>query len=271
MEEKNENVEKPKKEKNSKKKRIIIIIILLLVLLAAGVVAIIIKNRKEEQKKIEYAYKTAYESAITTYGDAVSDEIHDYMENNGGKVPEWDDIKESIKVLNEKVKCNATINYDGSLYLEKCKVKGIDYTSNYTYGEKLVEPEVSDDKIYIYVAKSGEDDYYLITSTLYENEEYYKLIDTYNCIEDSCQGYNISKYSKQAVIYDEKNYYIYDYKTKNKTKLNLGNEVYSDVRFLSSEKADYGLTVMKAVDGYGALYNLKNNEYISDFIYSFGY
>ena len=264
----NENVEKPKKEKNPKRKKIIIVVVLF-ILLAAAIASIVIKNRKEELRKVEFAYRTAYESAINTYGDAVSDEIHDYMESNSGQVPEWDDISESIEVLNEKVRCKSTINYDGSLYLERCKVKGIDYTSDYTYGKKLEKPEVSDDKIYIYVNDSGDDIYYSISSTVYENIDYYKLVNTYNCIEDNCHGYDVSKYSKQVVIYDGGKYYLYNYETGVKDEINIGSEQVKNINFLSSKKGDYGLAVSKDYGSKLALYNLKNKEYISDFIYGY--
>ena len=264
----NENVEKPKKEKNPKRKKIIIVVVLF-ILLAAAIASIVIKNRKQELRKVEFAYRTAYESAINTYGDAVSDEIHDYMESNGGQVPEWDDISESIEVLNQKVRCKSTINYDGSLYLERCKVRGIDYTSDYTYGQKLDKPEVSDDKIYIYVNDSGDDVYYSISSTVYENNNYYKLVTTYNCIEDNCHGYDASKYSKQIVIYDGGKYYLYNYETGVKDEINISSEKVKNINFLSSKKGDYGLAVSKDYGSKLALYNLKNKEYISDFIYSY--
>ena len=221
-----------------------------------------IKFIKSEDNEISRGDSEIYKATIDLYGEAVTLAINNYMNSNNGKVPAWEDIENDIHTLKNKVTCDHVINYDGSVYLYSCTVEGIGYTSNYSYGEKLEEPVRDGGTIYIY--KSG-DNWYNISEYAYDNE-YYTYVDSYKCYSTTCRGYSISYVTKEAIIYDNNKYYLYNYDTKKSEELALGNEEFSNIDLIYSRKNTYGLYVVNK-NNKGAFYNLKNREYISNFIY----
>ena len=251
-------IEKRKKKKN---RRIFFLVLIITLLIVLGYV-FYIKFIKSEDNEISRGDSEIYKATIDLYGEAVTLAINNYMNSNNGKVPTWKDIENDIHTLKNKVTCDHIINYDGSVYLYSCTVEGIGYTSNYSYGEKLEEPVRDGGTIYIY--KSG-DNWYNISEYAYEND-YYTYVDSYKCYSTNCRGYSISYVTKEAIIYDNNKYYLYNYDTKKSEELVLGNEEFSSIDLIYSSKNTYGLYVVNK-NGKGAFYNLKNREYISNFIY----
>ena len=251
-------IEKRKKKKN---RRIFFLVLIITLLIVLGYV-FYIKFIKSEDNEISRGDSEIYKATIDLYGEAVTLAINNYMNSNNGKVPAWEDIENDIHTLKNKVTCDHVINYDGSVYLYSCTVEGIGYTSNYSYGEKLEEPVRDGGTIYIY--KSG-DNWYNISEYAYDNE-YYTYVDSYKCYSTTCRGYSISYVTKEAIIYDNNKYYLYNYDTKKSEELVLGNEEFSSIDLIYSSKNTYGLYVVNK-NNKGAFYNLKNREYISNFIY----
>ena len=251
-------IEKRKKKKN---RRIFFLVLIITLLIVLGYV-FYIKFIKSEDNEISRGDSEIYKATIDLYGEAVTLAINNYMNSNNGKVPAWEDIENDIHTLKNKVTCDHVINYDGSVYLYSCTVEGIGYTSNYSYGEKLEEPVRDGGTIYIY--KSG-DNWYNISEYAYDNE-YYTYVDSYKCYSTTCRGYSISYVTKEAIIYDNNKYYLYNYDTKKSEELALGNEEFSNIDLIYSRKNTYGLYVVNK-NNKGAFYNLKNREYISNFIY----
>ena len=251
-------IEKRKKKKN---RRIFFLVLIITLLIVLGYV-FYIKFIKSEDNEISRGDSEIYKATIDLYGEAVTLAINNYMNSNNGKIPAWKDIENDIHTLKNKVTCDHIINYDGSVYLYSCTVEGIGYTSNYSYGEKLEEPVRDGGTIYIY--KSG-DNWYNISEYAYEND-YYTYVDSYKCYSTNCRGYSISYVTKEAIIYDNNKYYLYNYDTKKSEELVLGNEEFSSIDLIYSSKNTYGLYVVNK-NGKGAFYNLKNREYVSNFIY----
>ena len=252
--------EKRKKKRN---RRIFYLILILTLLVVLGYVYYIKFIKVQDNKEISKGDSEIYKSTIDLYGEAVTLAINNYMNSNNGKVPTWEDIENDIYTLKNKVTCEHVINYDGSVYLYGCTVEDIGYTSNYTYGKKLEEPKRDGGTIYIY--KSG-DNWYNITDFAYDNE-YYTYVDSYKCFSTNCHGYSVSNVTKEAIIYDNNKYYLYNYDSKATTELDLGKQEFNRIEMIHSNKNTYGLFVATN-DVKGAFYNLKSKKYISDFIYN---
>lgn len=252
---------KVEKKKRRKKKRIFALVLIFILLIVLGYVFYIKFINKD--KEITKGDIEIYKATIDLYGESVTLAINNYMSSNNGKIPTWEDIENDIHTLKNKVSCDHTINYDGSVYLEKCTVEGISYTSNYTYGKKLDEPVRNGGTIYIY--KSGEN-WYNISEYAYDNENYI-YVDSYKCYSEDCHGYGVSYVTKEAIIYDNNKYYLYNYGTKKSEELDLGKEELNNIEMIHSSKDTYGLYIINK-NYKGAFYNLKNKEYITGFIYN---
>lgn len=254
-----------------KNKKTITIIILVLIIALTSI--IIYTRYNDKDKKVVSSQKEEYEATINAYGESVTLAINNYIKNKNGSIPKWEDIENNILTLKDKVTCNTHINYDGTIYLSECTVEGITYTSNYTYGKKLISQKNTYKEIYVYSSSfdniNPQNIYYVVTTQKYENNTYgdiYTLIDTYKCQEENCKGYysstpNINK----TIIYDDK-YYMYNYKTHEKEEINLGNEEYQSVNLIASKEKIYALSVKNYQDKI-AFYNLETKKYITDFIY----
>ena len=91
------------------------------------------------------------------------------------------------------------------------------------------------------------------------NSDKKDVLDTYKCEDSNCKAYGTDKDSKSVIIYD-KEYFIYDYSNKNKTTLNIDKKDYKDIIIAKDNVA------VKENDKF-ALYDYKNNKYISEAIY----
>ena len=265
--------------KKSNKKGIILGIIIILITIGVGGYLLYNKYYKEEPVK-DYDEQALYEKLIKDYGDEITANVISYVAKNSGKIPTWNDINKDM-VQSEKINCNVKINYNGTVYLSNCKIKDIEYSSDYTYGSNLKKPiensgnskapVYSDKEIYIYGYTYSDNTSYTISNNKYENDTYHKLFHTYACLKDNCQGYAVSQVTKDTVIYDEDTYYLYNYETENKVRLDLRtDEIYEYINFISSSSKDYGIYIQKREDNKikFALYNLETNKLITDFIYT---
>ena len=260
-------------QKKNHKLVIILVLLIIIVLLLTGYLAydkIIAKNKVSDIKTDDLTVvkdpKKEYTATIDAYGEAVTHVITEYMKKSNGTVPKWSDIEANIPPFTNKVTYTNHINYDGSIYLSNCTVANIDYKSDYTYGKKLNEPIKSTSKIYIYENTIGDYKSTFLSDKKYDDMPSYKLLDTYSCVKDICDGLAINNLTGEAIIYDENVYYIYDYKTTRKKEINLGSKKYKNMGFLISKKDTYGIYVFND-DQKAAIYNYKQNKYITDFIY----
>lgn len=136
--------------------------------------------------------------------------------------------------------------------------------------EKIVEPikkEKSDVKISLY-KMDGNDYIFGYNSNEYKENYYeknndYELVGEYECYSESC------KYKDGAVnqilVYDD-DYILYDVEKDKETVVDLDIDSNNDTRFVIYDNKTYGIQVGK-YDKY-AYFDLKENKYITDFIYS---
>ena len=256
-----EEVEEPKKK--GKGPLIILILILLGVI---GFVDYKYYSRSKEEP-LTYQEKAMYQAMIDNYGDEITNVILDYMKENNGSVPEWEDIEDKLITLKDKVSCDVKINYNGSVYLQNCTVSDISYTSNYTYGKPLEEPAKVEGQLYIYKYKitNDVDGVYLIMNQK-ETLENYNLVTTYDCASANCYGYSIDSNGKNAIIYDDNKNFIYNLDTKEKEIINVEEKQYSRIDFIASASKKYGL-VLNNGNNY-AFYNLDSKKLVTDYVYN---
>ena len=83
---------------------------------------------------------------VDMYGDALKTASLAYFNTNGSPVEDYTTL--TIDYKGKKVACDVTVNYDGTIYMTKCKVNNVDVTSDtedgyYHYGE-IVVPAVQE-------------------------------------------------------------------------------------------------------------------------------
>ena len=282
-----DNHEHNKKSKlSSKHKKILIISIIVLCLLVIGLVVVVLFTGKDKNTSNKKTKKIVVESTMTekeykaivdAYGDAVTLASNNYMTLKNGVIPSFNDIKDSIVFDKHKVVCKTNkINFDGSVYLSSCTVDGNEITKNYSYGEEKEEPKKSGDRIFLYKYNEtfgGQDS---MTGEAFKNRNYFvssfegysyntTLVDTYECYSKKCEGYNYSEIINKAIIHDG-DYYLYDFSTKEKSKLNIEGNDYSNINFVENENKTLGLFIYKNNQGY-AFYNLDSNTVVTEYIY----
>ena len=82
------------------------------------------------------------EEYVDMYGDALKTASLAYYNTNGTPVEDYTTL--TIDYKGKPVSCDVTVNYDGTIYMTKCKVNNVDVTSDtedgyYHYGS-IVEP-----------------------------------------------------------------------------------------------------------------------------------
>ena len=85
------------------------------------------------------------EEFVDMYGDALKTASLAYFNTNGTPVEDYTTL--TIDYKGKKVACDVTVNYDGSIYMTKCKVNNVDVTSDtedgyYHYGSIVNPPAV---------------------------------------------------------------------------------------------------------------------------------
>ena len=99
------------------------------------------------------------EEYVDMYGDALKKASVAYYNTNGNQVSDYTTL--TIEYTGKPVSCDVTVNYDGSIYMTKCKVNNVDVTSDtedgyYHYGEIKLYPighEISYNNVDYYVIK----------------------------------------------------------------------------------------------------------------------
>ena len=268
-------VRKRKKKRRVNKDILLIVFLILLIIVAIASVylAINIQNVKRQQSISDDTTitKSAYESIIYKYGEAVTLAVDDYMNANNMKVPSFEDIKDDIYFPSSKVTCEqSVVNYDGSVYLSGCSIKGYTKQYNYEYGELKTEMKASDSEIYIYhaVYSNGDTDYYYASNTPYDFDDNPKLVDTYSCQSNNCIGYaSYANHNKEVVIFDEE-YYLYNQNNKEKTAINnIGNSKYEDVELILDKNYNVFALFLINSNHKGAFYINNKETIITDFEY----
>ena len=278
-----------KVQTNKKHKKIIIIIssciAVLMLILVIIIVSINKSNNKSEDKENENAKeedkisKAEYEAIIDAYGKAAEVASKNYITINKGIIPEFKDIKKSIIFTSYDVKCKTgKVNYDGSVYLSKCKVNK-KYSYDYEYGKEKEKPKKSGNKIYLY--KSGYDNSYMdavtgdkisysgyYVSSYEEDSEYSKKVATYEC-DNKCQGYDYSDVLEVMLVYDG-NYYLYNFNSGSKEKININDKVDS-MMFVEGEYKTLGIQITQKDTYKNAFYSFKNNKVVTSYKYDYIY
>ena len=86
------------------------------------------------------------EEYVDMYGDALKTASLAYFNTNGNPVEDYTTL--TIDYKGKPVACDVTVNYDGTIYMTKCKVNNVDVTSEieedgyYHYGS-IVEPPMT--------------------------------------------------------------------------------------------------------------------------------
>lgn len=265
-------------DSNNKKKNTIIYILIGIVVFLIIVVLIVIlnfsKNNEEVESNIDsdVLTKTEYTTILKNYSEAVELAVTNYMENNNKKVPSFEDIEKSIYFPNYKISCTKSlINYDGSIYLNDCLIKGYSNKFKFNYGEEKASPKESKNKIYIYHSHdnvNNVDIYFANSIKMEEDNNHLKLITTYNCENEKCKGYgNGANNNKNVIIYDDK-YYLFDAVSLEKQELpGLGTKEYERINLVTDKNnRTVGLFASKKASE-GAYYLLNKNKFVTDFEY----
>ena len=88
------------------------------------------------------------EEFVDMYGDALKTASVAYYNTNGTPVEDYTTL--TIDYKGKPVACEVTVNYDGTIYMTKCKVNNVDVTSDtedgyYHYGSIVNPPSAADD------------------------------------------------------------------------------------------------------------------------------
>ena len=88
------------------------------------------------------------EEYVDMYGDALKTVSLAYYETNGSPVEDYTTL--TIDYTGKSVACDVTVNYDGTIYMTKCKVNNVDVTSDtedgyYHYGSIVNPPSAVND------------------------------------------------------------------------------------------------------------------------------
>ncbi len=88
------------------------------------------------------------EEYVDMYGDALKNASLAYFNTNGNPVEDYTTL--TIDYKGKKVACEVTVNYDGTIYMTKCKVNNVDVTSDtedgyYHYGSIVNPPSAVND------------------------------------------------------------------------------------------------------------------------------
>lgn len=257
--------------KPKKNTKIIIISLIVFIILVSviGIILIIPKDNKVTKNDTTIT-EEKFKTILDDYALATNKSISNYMKSNNNQVPEFKDIEKDIYFPNYNITCKEhVINYDGTLYLNDCNIEEYENKFNYTYGELKEKPVVSKNQIFIYENKINDSTYYYASNNKYEYEnEYPKLINTYNCNVEDCIGYyGSSSNNHEVVIYDDE-YYLFDIYTNDTNELSgVGKTKYMYIDNITDKNGDTKGLYLQKEDGNGAYYNLSKNKIVTDFIY----
>ena len=96
-----------------------------------------IKDKKTEDGWYHYNERDLTNEYVDMYGDALKKASLAYYNTNGSPVEDYTTL--TIDYKGKPVTCEVTVNYDGTIYMTKCKVNSVDVTSDtedgyYHYG-----------------------------------------------------------------------------------------------------------------------------------------
>ena len=115
-----------------------------------------------------------------------------------------------------------------------------------------------------------------MTGEAYKNKSYFvssyngesnntTLVDTYECYNKDCVGYDYSDTINKAIIYDGE-YYLYDFNSKDKTKLSIDGKIDGFIYFVETSNKLYSLSLYNNNQG-NAFYNLDTNTVVTKYQY----
>ena len=243
------------------------LILILIIFLVTGIL-----TKEKEPKKIETKVltKEMYKTILDGYSEAVTKAVNNYMEKNNKLVPDFLSIKEDIYFPSYDVSCaHSIVNYDGSIYLSNCTIKGYENKYKYTYGELKEKPKESENQIFIYKSAEDVESYYASNYKYDFDTEYPKLIDTYDCENKECRGYvSNTLNNKDVVIYDSK-YYLYNFNTHKKQELSgIGKKNYVSIDSILDDNSNTYALYVRQNDGLGAFYLVNKKKLVTDFKYN---
>ncbi len=122
-------------------------------------------------------------------------------------------------------------------------------------------------------AKRNGDTYYLNCfmneegkSCMWEKQKVSNVQDTYTCLLKDCELYEYDPITKQSVIREGTNYYLYYHQTKEEKILDIDNTEINQVRFITYEGKNYGLSIGSSKTGY-AVYSIEGDKMLTDYIF----
>ena len=106
-----------------------------------------VKDSKTEDGWYHYGTRDlTNEEYVDTYGDALKKSSLAYFNTKGNPVEDYTTL--TLDYKGKPVACDVTVNYDGTIYMTKCKVNNVDVTSDteedgyYHYGSIVNPPAV---------------------------------------------------------------------------------------------------------------------------------
>ena len=237
----------PDKEKKNKKLMIILIVATVALLIAIILLSIFVKpeDKKEKPKqtvKDDVISYEEYKKIITAYGDSVTKAYKELKQKNKNITNvTTEDL--DIDYKDHEVTCKEMhFNYDKTVFLDDCKIKGYESQYNFHYGEK----ETEDNKYKVYIYKIGDvygydfdkdriDNY----NSNERNKDKMEIIKTLPCKDNKCEISIPSSSNKNAqhfIMYNNNAYYLYSFNNESKkelkelSKLSLrfGDFIYTD-------------------------------------------
>ena len=276
----------PLPDKNKKKKKLIaIILIVAIVILIIAIICLSIfvkpnekKGKSKENTKDDVISYEEYKTAIKGYGDAVTKAYKELKQKNKNITNVTIEDLE-IEYKDYEVTCNDVhFNYDKSVYLNDCLIKGYENKYNYHYGEK--ESEDSKYKIYLYTINDTLNyavdmdaiDRIKEDIEINKREDRIELKRTITCKEKEYKVFINYKNNKDYIIYDDGKYTLYNITNDSKNILsNMEKEEVQAIEFIEKNNKLFLLAIRAGSEGKIGYYHVGKEKYITKADYNRDY
>lgn len=273
-----------KLSKNNKNKLGLFIgIFIILIIVITILIFLLFKNSENKTKNEDIAFtKEEFAAIVNSYGDAATIALQQYIALTPNTVPTFEEIESNIVFDKHNVECEVSrVNYDYTVYLAGCKVDNFELNENITYGQYLLEPEKTGDKVYVYLQsypylkkttgeKIDNTSYYISSKDPEYDGDNFKYLGLYECYDLNCKAYTVNPETNELLVYDGK-YYLYDLDTNTKnifTELDeKTDEMYKAISYITTGGKVYGLSVQGEKGT--ALYSIEKQEFLTDFSYDY--
>ena len=285
--------EKKSLDKKKLTKRIIngVIVLGAVILFSIGFLFSNVIMKKNDINYVE-SHKTLsredFIAIVNMYGDAATKATKQYMKDNNNEVPSFELVRNLFIMPSYSVSCSdSKVNYDGSIYLSNCTIKGYSSHYDYKYGQDLEENTSSDDssdtangRTY-YIFKETNNDGFTLVSSLFKDydtrlsstERNLKIefIEAYTCKSATCSIGAVSPDNSSLIkIVDENIFYTYNPFTKEKKSypnIKVSEDMHTSdyANLIADTKGNVNYACVTN-DSKIAFYNLNTSSFITDFI-----